>query len=61
MATEYKTSEVAKIAKTSKQSLYNWLKNKKISEPTRDRNGFRIWTDNDLKTVLEFKNRRSSL
>ena len=61
MAGEYKTAEVAKIAKTTKQSLYNWLRKKKIPEPTRDRNGFRIWTDNDLKIVLEFKNRRASL
>lgn len=61
MAAEYKTSEVARIAKTSKQSLYNWLKNKKIQEPVRDRNGFRIWTDNDLKIVLEFKNKRLHL
>ena len=61
MASEYKTSEIAKIAKTTKQNLYNWLKKKKIPEPARDRNGFRIWTDNDLKAVLEFKNRRSSL
>ena len=61
MAAEYKTKEVARIAKITKQSLYNWLKSKKIPEPNRDRNGFRIWTDNDLKTVLEFKNKRSSL
>ena len=61
MAAEYKTSEIAKIVKTSKQNLYNWLRKGKIPEPVRDQNGFRIWTDNDLKSVLEFKNRRSSL
>lgn len=57
---EYTTDQVAKIAKVTKQTVYNWLKRKKISDPRRDRNNFRVWSDNDLRNLLVYKNKGPS-
>ena len=46
LATDMKyltTLEVANELKISKQTLLNWLYAKKVPEPPRNRNGYRLW------------------
>ena len=38
------TLEVANELKISKQTLLNWLYAKKVPEPPRNRNGYRLWS-----------------
>ena len=54
----YTTSEVAQKVGVSKKTLYSWLKKGIIDEPDRDYKGYRIWSDEDIKKCLEYKNRR---
>ena len=47
------TAEVADRAGISRDTLLRWLKSGKIPEPDRDRNGHRIFTDEDVEKVLK--------
>ena len=38
------TLEVARELNVSKQTLLNWLYAKKVPEPPRNRNGYRLWS-----------------
>ena len=53
----YKTNEVAKIVGVTKTTLYTWLRQGKIPKPRRDYNYYRIWSEADLKAILEFRHR----
>jgi len=53
----YTTLEVAERAGVSRDTLRRWLKSGKVPEPDRDRNGWRIFSEEDLKEVLRYKNR----
>jgi len=53
----YSTREVAEKAGVSKETILRWLRGGKVPEPDRDRNGWRIFTDEDLKEILRYKNR----
>lgn len=53
----YKTHEIAKIAGVTLQTIYNWLRKGKIPETERNYNGHRIFTNEDLKRILDYKNR----
>lgn len=55
----YKTHEIAKITGVTVQTIYNWLRKDKIPEPERNYNGHRIFTNEDLKRILDYKNRVS--
>ena len=57
---EFSTKDVAKIAKVTKQTIYNWLKSAKIPEPQRDYRGYRIFSDEDLKRILDYKNKSTT-
>lgn len=47
-----KTSEVARILGVSTQTIYNWLKEGKISEPERNPlTSYRKWTTKDVDLV----------
>ena len=52
----YTTNEVAERAGVSRDTLLRWLKAGKVPEPDRDRNGWRIFSDDDVKEVLRYKN-----
>ncbi len=52
----YKTHQVAKIAGVTLQTIYNWLREGKIPEPERNYIGHRIFTNEDLKRILDYKN-----
>ena len=48
--------EVLEKVKVSRATLYNWLKQGKVPDVKRDRNNFRIFTDVDIKKILDYKN-----
>lgn len=52
----YRTNEVLKIVGISRATLYNWLRDNKIKEVMRDRNNFRIFTEEDIQRILAYKN-----
>jgi site-specific DNA-methyltransferase (cytosine-N4-specific) len=49
--------EVAKAAGISKNTLLRWLKAGKVPEVARDRNGWRIFTQDDVARVRAFAER----
>ena len=50
--TYYKTSEASVKARISKATLFRWLKSGVISKSHRDRRGRRLFTEDDMKTIL---------
>ena len=50
----YKLVEVARESGVSATTIRRWLKNGKISEPGKDRNGWRVWTHEEMLTVVKF-------
>jgi len=52
----YRTKDVLKIIGISRATLYNWLRDQKIKEVARDRNSFRIFTEEDIQRILAYKN-----
>jgi excisionase family DNA binding protein len=53
----YSTREVAEKVGVSKETILRWLRTGKVPEPDRDRNGWRIFSDEDVEEVLRYKNR----
>lgn len=37
--------------KLSRQTLYNWIKLAKITEPEKDWRGWRMWTEQQMKEI----------
>ncbi|MBN1587305.1 MAG: helix-turn-helix domain-containing protein [Candidatus Omnitrophica bacterium] len=58
MAKWYTTKEVAEIVDVSKTTLYEWFRKRKIPEVARDRNNARAFSEDDVKRILAFKNKR---
>ena len=52
----YRTKEVLRIVGISRATLYNWFRDKKVRDVSRDRNDFRIFTDADIARILAYKN-----
>jgi site-specific DNA-methyltransferase (cytosine-N4-specific) len=52
----YSTRQVADKVGVSKETILSWLRAGKIPEPDRDRNGWRIFSDKEIKEILRFKN-----
>ena len=50
----YRTKEVADRAGISKETLLRWLKEGKLREPDRDRNGWRAFSEKDVKAIVKF-------
>lgn len=50
--TYYKTSEACVKARISKATLFRWLKSGVISKAHRDRRGRRLFTEDDMNTIL---------
>ncbi len=46
--------EAARAAGISKNTLLRWLKQGKVPEVARDRNGWRIFSPRDLETITAF-------
>jgi len=53
----YPTKEVLKKVGISRNTLFLWFKHRKIPEVQRDRNGHRIYTERDIQTILDYKNK----
>ena len=49
--------EVAKAAGISKNTLLRWLTGGKVPEVARDRNGWRVFSEDDLARVVAYANR----
>ena len=56
-SSHYTTKDVIKKVGISRNTLFLWFKRKKIPETPRDRNGHRIFTDNDLKRIINYKDK----
>jgi DNA-binding transcriptional MerR regulator len=50
--TYYKTSEACVKARISKATLFRWLKSGVIRKSHRDRRGRRLFTEDDMNTIL---------
>lgn len=54
----YSTKEAAEKLGISKNTLLHWLKNRRVPEPRlRDRNNWRLWTEQDLERVIAYRDR----
>ena len=49
----YMLAEVAKEAGVSAVTVRRWLKQGKIQEPGKDRNGWRVWTAEEMQEVVD--------
>ena len=52
----YTTQQIADKVGVRKETILRWLRAGKIPEPDRDRNNYRIFTEEELKAILRFKN-----
>lgn len=48
------TRQVANMAGIHKDTLLRWLREGRLPEPSRDRNGWRVFTPEEAKTVVEY-------
>lgn len=53
----YTTKDVLKKVGISRNTLFLWFRHHKIPEVRRDRNGYRIFTKDDIQSILSYKNR----
>lgn len=53
----FTTKDVVKKVGISRTTLFLWFWNKKIPEVRRNRNGHRIFTQEDIERILHFKNK----
>ncbi|MDP2924564.1 MAG: MerR family transcriptional regulator [Candidatus Omnitrophota bacterium] len=52
----YRTKDALKIVGISRATLYNWFRDHKVRDVVRDRNDFRIFTEEDIQRILDYKN-----
>lgn len=51
----YMAAEAAKVAGVSKQTLLRWIAESRIKDAAkRDRNGWRLFTDPEVKAITRF-------
>lgn len=53
----FSTKEVLKRVGVSRNTLFLWFKHRKIAEVQRDRNGYRIFTKENIQSILAYKNK----
>lgn len=51
---KFSTHEVASKAGIHRDTLLRWLREKKIPEPARDRNGWRIFSEQELDNIIRY-------
>jgi len=54
------TKDVLKKVKISRNTLFLWLRKGRVPEVIRDRNGHRLFTEKDVRNIIEFKNTKIS-
>lgn len=52
----YRTKDVAEQAGVSKETILRWLKERKVREPDRDRNGWRVFTEEEVRNIVSYAN-----
>jgi site-specific DNA-methyltransferase (cytosine-N4-specific) len=57
----YSTQQVADLVGVHKNTLLNWIRNRKVSDAERDWKGYRVWTGQDVKRLLDFKSKYSQM
>lgn len=55
----YTTKQVAEQAGIHRDTLLRWLREKRIPEPVRDRNGWRRFTEEDVALIVSYANVQS--
>ncbi len=55
--TYYRTSEACARARVSRATLFRWLKAGILMKSRRDRRGWRLFTEDDMKAILAESNR----
>jgi excisionase family DNA binding protein len=53
----YSTRQAAEMIGVSKNTLLNWFKQGKIPEVSRDYNGWRIFTEEDVARIRAYRDR----
>ena len=53
----FTTKDVLKKVGISRNTLFLWFRHGKIPEVKRNRNGHRMFSKNDIVTILDYKNR----
>jgi len=48
------TGEAASLISVTKRTLQNWLRHRKIEPPQKGKNGYYIWTPDDIKRAREY-------
>jgi len=51
----YTTKEVLERVGIARPTLYKWIKKGKVPKVARDRNNFRLFTEENIKIILEYK------
>lgn len=54
----YSLTEAARMVGVSAITLKRWLLSKKVAEVERNRNGWRVFTDADVKRIKGFADRK---
>ena len=52
--TYFQTNEAAKVIGVSRQTLLRWFREKRVDDVKRDRNGWRLFADEDIKRIKEW-------
>jgi DNA modification methylase len=52
--TTYTTRQVADIAEVHKDTLLRWLREGRVPEPGRDRNGWRVFTPEEVEVIIQY-------
>jgi excisionase family DNA binding protein len=53
----YTTQQAADIIGVHKNTLLNWIRSGKVNDARRDWKGYRIWTGEDVRNLLEHKSK----
>ncbi|UXU52549.1 DNA adenine methylase [Staphylococcus arlettae] len=53
-----RTKEILEKYDITRQTLYNWIKRKQISIPSKDWRGWRVWTDKNIEEIDNLINRK---
>ena len=56
----YRTKDVARIAQVHRDTLLRWLREGRIPEPTRDRNGWRVFSEAETQAVVGYASKVTS-
>lgn len=54
----YTTKEACKKIGISRQTIITYFQNGLIKEPGKDRFGYRVFDEGDIKRIMEYKNKK---